>query len=135
MNDNSQITVVVDQLNIPIYNNVIHVYLYPNEIKEATDILEKKYSGVNLDDCMFIDAFVYEFINKTEIAHDLVMVLPFNVKNKIIAHEAIHAAWNILEFAGVTINNDNHEALAYLVGFLIDGIETILENHISCNKM
>jgi hypothetical protein len=36
----------------------------------------------------------------------------------IISHESVHAAWKILEYAGVTVTADNHEALAYLTEYV-----------------
>lgn len=41
----------------------------------------------------------------------------------LIAHEVIHAAWFVLEDAGIEIGPKNHEALTYLVGFLIRNIK------------
>lgn len=35
-----------------------------------------------------------------------------------IAHECIHAAFHVLDHVGITVDNNNHEALTYLVGFL-----------------
>jgi hypothetical protein len=35
-----------------------------------------------------------------------------------VAHEATHAAWRILQYAGVPVSCANEESLAYLVGYL-----------------
>lgn len=40
-----------------------------------------------------------------------------------IAHEAVHAAWFILDDVGVKISADNHEALTYLVSYIIKNIK------------
>lgn len=37
----------------------------------------------------------------------------------VVCHEAIHAAWHILDFSGVSVTADNHEALAYLTDFIV----------------
>lgn len=42
-----------------------------------------------------------------------------------IAHEALHAAWRILDEVGVTVDKPNHEALAYLLGWVVDQIESM----------
>lgn len=42
-----------------------------------------------------------------------------------IAHEALHAAWRILDEVGVVVDKPNHEALAYLLGWVVDQIETM----------
>ena len=38
--------------------------------------------------------------------------------HSVVAHEAVHAAWRILALAGVKFDEDNHEAFAYLVGYI-----------------
>ena len=40
-----------------------------------------------------------------------------------LSHECVHIAWKILDRAGVEVYCDNHEALAYLVGWLSKEIE------------
>lgn len=40
----------------------------------------------------------------------------------VVAHEAIHAAWHVLEYSGVHLAHDNHEALAYLVDHIVRAI-------------
>lgn len=35
-----------------------------------------------------------------------------------MAHESVHCAWRILDLVGVEVFRDNHEALAYLVGWV-----------------
>jgi hypothetical protein len=48
------------------------------------------------------------------------------VKNPgIIAHEAIHLAYRLLEHVGVEIDADNHEALTYLVTWIMEKFYTI----------
>lgn len=39
--------------------------------------------------------------------------------SEVIAHEAVHAAWAILDSAGVKVTADNHEALAYMVTWIV----------------
>lgn len=35
-----------------------------------------------------------------------------------LVHESVHAAWRILTYLGVEVDEDNHEALAYLVDYI-----------------
>lgn len=37
-----------------------------------------------------------------------------------VSHECVHAAWRTLQTHGVWVEEDNHEALAYLVGYFVD---------------
>lgn len=38
----------------------------------------------------------------------------------IVAHEAVHAAWAILDQAQVHVDSENHEALTYLVTWIVE---------------
>ena len=46
-----------------------------------------------------------------------------------IAHECVHAAENMLDHAGVKHSPDNHEALAYLVGYLAEICDNVVKTH------
>ena len=41
----------------------------------------------------------------------------------VLSHESVHVAWKVLELCGVECYCDNHEALAYLVGWVSKTIE------------
>lgn len=43
-----------------------------------------------------------------------------------ICHESLHAAWRCLDLVGVVVNSKNHEALAYLAGWIFDQVEVAL---------
>lgn len=53
---------------------------------------------------------------------DLSVSMVFNdnelTNRNTLAHETLHAAWRILDMVGVKVAADNHEALAYLVGWV-----------------
>lgn len=38
----------------------------------------------------------------------------------VVAHEAIHSAYRMLEYVGVEVDPDNHEALTYLVTWIME---------------
>ncbi|MBF0215243.1 MAG: hypothetical protein HQM00_17070 [Magnetococcales bacterium] len=42
----------------------------------------------------------------------------FSGDNATLVHELFHIAFCVLDLAGVRVTEDNHEALAYLLGFL-----------------
>ncbi|QXO09637.1 hypothetical protein pEaSNUABM11_00213 [Erwinia phage pEa_SNUABM_11] len=48
---------------------------------------------------------------------------------ELIAHEAVHAAWRCLQWVGITVDVDNQEALAYLVGWIAKEITTFVKPH------
>lgn len=45
------------------------------------------------------------------------------------AHESVHAAWRILEIAGVKVDAHNHEALAYLVDWCFSEMKKLIETN------
>lgn len=52
-------------------------------------------------------------------AHELILGI-FDGEPGTLSHEAVHAANYMLAGANVKITNENDEALAYLVGWLVD---------------
>lgn len=45
--------------------------------------------------------------------------LPRDAEPDVVAHEACHAAWDILDSRGVIVTHDNHEVLTYLIAYLV----------------
>ncbi|WP_093320200.1 hypothetical protein [Thorsellia anophelis] len=50
-----------------------------------------------------------------------------NIPFHVISHESIHAAWVILENAGVKLDANNHEALTYLSDWVVKQVLSIKE--------
>lgn len=42
------------------------------------------------------------------------------MRPEVIAHECVHLAWRILQTTGVKVSANNHEQLAYMVGYFVD---------------
>lgn len=57
----------------------------------------------------------------------------FNGMVGTLAHEMTHAAMRILGGAGVKISPDNNEALAYLIGHMVDECEPSLMETLDAN--
>lgn len=47
------------------------------------------------------------------------MYLPEKADQHTVAHECLHMAWYILCHHGIDVYSDNHEALAYLMAYLM----------------
>lgn len=50
---------------------------------------------------------------------------PEHYSANTLAHEALHAAWRVLDIVGVEASSDNHEALAYLTGHISEVVNTM----------
>lgn len=57
----------------------------------------------------------------------VVMYLPED-DLQVLAHECVHAAWHVLDYAGVEVDYENHEALAYLVDHIFKEGYQYLQN-------
>ena len=115
------------QIPLPIYRQVVKVYT--GEVyKDIRAKIEKDYD---------LEPFEYDFqtasslvvTNKEDKLIHFILVLPKEVSYAILAHECLHCAWDILEHVNVEVTNSNHEALAYLVGHLMDHAIEIIDKY------
>lgn len=100
---------------------IIHINIFPSIVvvvfrdrkmfKKALRGLKINYNvGLEPGCVVSKDSFVGIFLKK-------------NVKQGIIAHECIHAAWHILDSVDIKVTVNNHEVLAYLTEFLVNKIQ------------
>lgn len=54
---------------------------------------------------------------------------PYCNNPNTLAHEAVHCGWRILDLVGIDIEAGNHEALAYLVGWLTETAKTFFDKN------
>ena len=111
----------VGALDTPIYHR--RVQIYPTiedgmmEVTCCDELAEGNFGALTLVVCSDTGG---EFV-----------ALVFNGEKymtpDIIAHEAVHVAWFALDLAGVGVTVDNHEQLAYLVGYYVEQINNVVE--------
>ena len=112
---------------LPIYRQIVKIYI-GDIYTSVTSKIEKDYE---------LEPFEYEFqqasslvlTNKEDKLIHFILVIPKDVAYSTLSHECLHCAWDILEHVGVKVNNDNHEALAYLVGHLMDHAIEIIDKY------
>lgn len=99
------------------YKHIVEysVPLYGVNLVIATDIEEASRLGVDIDPNH--GASVCIMTTTAGTSEVLAIFRPDHMSPQVIAHEATHAAWRILDLVGITVDSDNHEALAYLVGW------------------
>jgi hypothetical protein len=103
---------------IPLYRQVLYIGIGP-------DILAKKFKVPGLEIAP-THAGVTTFIEDEEGMRAFCVSFAEIPDSEELAHEALHAAWYILEEVGVDVSADNHEALAYLTGYIAGQIESML---------
>ncbi len=90
------------RISVPLFHAVVFVFFS----KEQWEAHSKEKAAEN----------VYGQCIDTSYGAD---VLLFEKRHDTIAHEALHAAWSCLERTGVEVDRDNHEALAYVMGYIV----------------
>lgn len=63
------------------------------------------------------DAFVADGDN------GVISIVLLKYSEATLAHECVHAAWAVLNYAGVYAEHNNDEPLAYLVGHIFDKVQ------------
>jgi hypothetical protein len=95
---------------IPIYNLSAH---FTNDEADCREFLKKHGGDEKLtDDCK---GCVINFRGDSDEGY-LIMAV-YDGDPGTVAHEALHAAWDILDACSIRVDNENDEALAFLVGW------------------
>lgn len=103
-------------LDIPIYDQSIAVFWTGESFGAWCD--EK---GFEKDDNLWYSAASFHCRDGEKGKH-FALVVPVDLAWWDIGHECLHAAWAVLEYVGVMVHEENHEALAYLQGFLCESL-------------
>lgn len=109
----------IKEIDLPIYFSLVIIGFDPNVM---SDHLFKKYG------------FRHEIpdSNSGQSAHFVLEDVGLSLftiyvdgkyfEQSTVSHECVHCSWHILDDVGVHLTADNHEALAYLVGYLVDEV-------------
>ena len=110
--------VIVAKINIPIYHQQL---VAASDPKALIKYVEDVYKCQEISDHVskFIDSCLGGFIHfETENGHQAFLMLA--PTSPVLCHESVHAAWGFLDYAGVKVKASNHEALAYLAGYIFE---------------
>jgi hypothetical protein len=104
------------KFRVPIYHDS-QIYLFFDErrFKEFVD----KNTAYNVDKIGAINGYSMWNTNNTQ-THFAIYTVP--TCTSTIYHESLHISWWILENHNVKIDEDNHEALTYLQGYIAEEI-------------
>ncbi len=75
------------------------------------------------------DAMEYHVVEKDGDCHNgvLIVIKDTDISCGTIAHEAVHAAWDIFNDCDIFLAYPNQEPFTYLVGWVVDRIHEALE--------
>lgn len=97
-------------LTVPIYDRRLALF---DSVQEASDFCEK-----TTGECLEVG--LLDGVAGRANSVYFIAINKDDATPAIVAHEALHCAWMMLEAVGVECTEQNHEALAYLVGWLVD---------------
>ncbi|MFV0357730.1 MAG: hypothetical protein ACK5LG_21890 [Bacteroides thetaiotaomicron] len=109
----------------PIYHRRLQIY--PTKEDALMDI----------SDCPMLEEGNFGALSTVVACDDVgeFLVLAFNgpqyMTPEVVSHEAVHLAWFALDLAGVEVTVDNHEQLAYLVGYYVNQINLVVEAYLN----
>lgn len=122
---------VVKKMEFPLYGGNFWVVV-SNDFKEANAVL--KSETFSEDD--FYAHTCYRGVMNKALGYEVrTTVLVFNiahpqgVSSGTMAHEAVHAANTVMEYAGWKHDSSNDEPYAYLVGWIVDEVQKCIDEY------
>ena len=115
------------RFKIPLYNREVLVYFCEADAKKEIPLLEEDKMGFS----GYVETVQDEDGNRAIL---LVFRSLEDATIECIAHECTHLAMITLDMAGVPINFDNQEAVAYLVGHCVTRVTGIVEKQREMEK-
>ena len=115
------------RFKIPLYNREVLVYFCEADAKKEIPLLEEDEMGFS----GYVETVQDDDGNRAIL---LVFRSLEDATIECIAHESTHLAMNTLDMAGVPINFDNQEAVAYLVGHCVTRVTGIVEKQREMEK-
>ena len=116
------------KIKLDLYFDKVYVFV-GDTTEEAIKYVEKLYKIKFETGSEGFEALTSTLFNKNKNITEEVMMINKKTSGSTLSHEVIHSAWGILSYHLVKVDEDNHEALAYLAGYLFKEIEKILKKH------
>ena len=115
------------RFKIPLYNREVFVYFTEADARKEIPLLE--------EDEMGFSGYV-ETVRDDDGNHAILLVFRSleDATIECIAHESTHLVMITLDMAGVPINFENQEAVAYLVGYCVTRVTGIVEKQREMEK-
>ena len=115
------------RFKIPLYNREVLVYFCEADAKKEIPLLEEDEMGFS----GYVETVQDDDGNRAIL---LVFRSLEDATIECIAHESTNLAMITLDMAGVPINFDNQEAVAYLVGHCVTRVTGIVEKQREMEK-
>lgn len=110
----------VHTIKLPIYETIIFVAFDPELLNKKFDLRGEHVFGYGTE------AEVCVFIYPESGAQAVAMSFsPDHYCENVLTHESTHAAWKVLDIVNIEVDSTNHEALAYLAGYIAEQVHAI----------
>lgn len=106
------------KIDVPIYNLELWVII-DNEAGVRREEMSQKFGAPTLQDWAALCSYGSEGVG--------LFFYPDRLNRGLVAHEVFHATAMILRLAGVKFDGDNHEAHAYLCGWVTDEVYAVID--------
>lgn len=111
---------LVKTIDVPIYGSRVIISL---DAPALAKYMSKIYKTEHIiQDCNAGQATAFLSEEGGYIIHSLYISKEL-YRPEYLTHECVHCAWHILDEVGVGVSADNHEALAYLAGWLSSEVD------------
>ena len=101
-------------INIPIFD--ARVILFYGEHIDVEEGINLKYIDANFTNTLFYKG-QYFCINSGDNIDMCIVLYPESTEEHIY-HESLHASYDILNHLGIDVSPENHEVLAFLMGYI-----------------
>lgn len=101
-------------IKIPLFHQAISVFL-------TREVLEKR---VKIPD-FHPDGYAAQVVPVEVNGVDYIVMSFLDLESltpEVIAHESMHAAWRVMDYAGIPVSKDTEEVAAYLTGYITDEV-------------
>jgi hypothetical protein len=115
----------VHRIPLHVYPASIYILLNTN-IKDICKSLEDEFK-IDLSNLHDAEGGALILENEKESIKVFSIILTPNCKVNTIYHEALHMSWYILDYFGVALDANNHEAQTYLQSYIGDEIIKFLK--------
>ena len=116
---------IYKRVNMPIYNQVLHIAICDDAEKEIDEVNKKFYTD--------LDKFEFAGYAQAESKHHLILLNkkelidePFTIST--IAHEAFHITSFVMKRVGIHPDVNNDEAQAYLLSWIVEEVYKQFKN-------
>ena len=117
----------IHEFDFGIYPRRLYIAIGRDFVALRKDLQMRNGEELPLFEGECYGAATYSVIDKSDLRYGLLIYFPSrkDMKAQYIAHEATHAALELCRDCDITVDFDNQEPIAYIVGFVAGCAELV----------